>query len=342
MRGGVIALVMLAGSFARADYGALEKQLDAAVSGGDAWNVAVPKVVAILGQPAVASDDHVEWAAMADGMCLHVTLDATDDGFVHHVDRSGFGPGTDGRAECKKLTTKHAKLPAKLRAPQPIDADAQAATVIAQWGTGQFDAMFAAAHPQFKQGAGSPAALARLAHLFEMRAGKYVKLGAPLDHAFKDQAWVVTAPVVYEKGTLKIAASFALYEGKPMLVDIDVRLPKELQAHADPKEAAHDARAALDRLLAAKTDAFFEHMDRELAQKLSRAEFDPKLADLLKKLGKVQSITQTEQHLCDDKHDRQCFAYDIKTANGTAKATLDMTYFIAEWVVYGFDLEPPQ
>jgi hypothetical protein len=340
MRGVVVTCLVAVAALAHADVPSdPQAAVDAAIDQGDAWNVAIPKIVAILGQPAIASDDHIEWAMMVKDMCLHVVAMADADGFVRRVETNQMVLDTEGGPACAKLVTKKAKLPAHLRGPRPLDADAQARTIVAQWGAGKFDEMLAAAHPEFRQGVGSSDTIARLAKRFEMRAGKFVKLGSPLEHAFKDSAWVVSAPVIYEKGTLHAAISFVPYKGKPVLVNFELKLPKELQAKPDPKDAARAARSSLDLLLAANTAAFYEHMHSELVKKLPRATLEPQLADVLEKIGKVTAIKLTEQKPCDD---RQCFTFEVKAANGTSKATFDMTFMIADWVIYGFDLEPPQ
>jgi len=337
---GVVVACLLVTSVARADEPqSLSERVEAVINSGDSWRVDVPKLAALLGTPAIAKDDRIEWAMMDKQMCAHVVVTADADGFVQSVDTKEMVLDAEDGPACKKLLAKKAKLPAKLRGPSPLDADAQAATAIEQWGAGKFGDLYDAAHASFRQGAGSPQQLARLAHMFELRAGKFVKVGPPSDHAFKGNAWVVYAPVIYEKGTLHAAVSFVPYKGKPTLVDFDLRLPKELQATADPKDAARSARADLDMLVTGKTDAFFDHMHRELYNKLSRDTFDPQLASLLKQLGAIKSIKQTAQKACDD---RQCFEYEIKAANGTTKATLDMTFFIGDWVVYGFNIDPPQ
>jgi hypothetical protein len=336
---GVVVACLLASSVARADETDLGERVEAVIDSGDSWRVAIPKVAALLGTPAIATDDRIEWAMMDKQMCAHVVVTADADGFVQRVNTQEMALDTEDAPACKKLLGKKAKIPAKLRGPSPLDADAEAATVVQQFGTGKFGDLFDAAHPGFRNDAGSPQQLARLAKMFEMRAGKFVKAGPPSDHAFKDSAWVVYLPVVYDKGTLQAAISFVPLKGKPVLVDFNLKLPKELQAHPDPKDAARAARADLDLLLAAKTDAFFGQMHRELAAKLSRENLDPQLAALLKQLGAIKSVKQTAQKACDD---RQCFEYEVKAANGTTKATMDMTFFIGDWVIYGFNLDPPQ
>jgi hypothetical protein len=340
-RRGCLLACVLVGSVAYADdKPSIGDQVDEAVDTGDAWNVAIPKLAAILGAPQLAKDDRIEWARMVDDMCAHVVLKADADGFVQSFNTTESSKlDTEGWPPCKKLIGKKAKIPAKLRGPKPLDADALATTLVDDWGAGKFDELFKAAHPGMQESLGSPAVLAWLAKIFEERAGKFVKLGTPFEHAFKDSSWVVSAPLVYEKGTLHVALSFVPASGKILLTNFDLRLPKELQAHPDPKDAAREARADLDLLLAAKTDAMYQHMHWELAKKLPRAALDPQLADILKQLGKVQSIKQVEQTTCDD---RQCFTFEVKGAHGTSKATFDMTFFVAEWIIYGFDLEPPQ
>lgn len=335
----MVVVGLLVASVAHADEPkSLGTRVEEVIDTGDSWREDIPKLAALLGPPAIAKDDRIEWALMDNEMCAHVVVTANADGFVKSVNTSEMAKDTSDAPSCLKLLGKKAKIPAKLRGPSPLDADAQAATVIEQFGSGKFGDLFDAAHPSFREGAGSPDQLARLARMFELRAGKFVKVGAPQDHAFKDNAWVVYVPVVYEKGTLHAAVSFVPSKARPVLVDFDLKLPKELQAHIDPKDAARAARADLDLLLAGKTDAFFDAMHRELSRKLARETFDPQLAALLKQIGKIKSVKQTSQTACED---RQCFAFDVVAANGTAKATMDMTFFIGDWVIYGFNLEPP-
>ena len=339
---GVAVMCVLVASAAHAGLPADPMQaVDDAVDSGDAWDVGVTKVTGVLGQPSIASETSIEWAVMTKDACMHVVLEATDNGFfVGHFASTLYQPKIDELyPRCKKLAAqKKVKLP-KLHTPAPLDADAQATTVVTELGTGKIEDLYQAASPAFRKSSGSPQQIARLMKLFEMRAGKFVKVGAPDDHAFKDSAWVVYIPVSYEKGTLRAAVSFVPYQGKPSLIDFRLTLPKELQAHPDPLDAARVARADLDLLLAAKIDAFFEHLDREVIDNVSRATFDPQLTALLKQIGKVQSIKQTEQKECGNS---QCFTFEIKAAGGTSTATFKLSFFIAEWVVSDFNLSPPQ
>lgn len=332
----VLAVQLLAIGRARADMLAA---IDAAADGGDAWNVAIPNVGKLLGAPATATDDRIEWAVMDGDLCFHVVMTASANGFVDNVDSHGWGPGTEGFAACQKLVAKKAKLPADLKGPRQLDVDPPARAVMELWGAGTFDAMLEAAHPSFRKTFNSSRAFAKLAKLFGARAGRFVKLGAPLVHSFKDSSWVVTAPAEYEKGSVTVTLSFQLDGDTPKLTNFDLRLPKALQATPDNKAAARAARAALDLLLAAKTDAFIEHWHWDLVEKLPKADLEPQLREVLKKIGKVRSIKQTEQTTCDG---RQCFTFELTSATGTAKATFDMGFAVAEWLVFGFNLAPPE
>lgn len=336
---GVVVACLLAASVARADEPSVGDKVEALVDTGEAWNLDVPKLAALLGTPAIVQADRVEWAFMDKQMCAHVVVTADADGFLKSWDTKEVALDTDEGPACKKLIGKKAKLPAKLRAPSPLDADAQAAEIIAQWGSGKFAEIFDGAHPDLRDSLGSPYVLVQFTRLFEMRAGKFVKLGTPLEHAFKNYGWMVSAPLVYEKGTLHVDLTFAAYKGKPALTNFNLTLPKELEAKPDPKDAARVARADLDLLLAAKTASFYDHVYWELAKKLPRATLEPKLAEVLEKIGKVKSIKQLEQTTCDK---NQCITYELTGAHGKSSASIELGFGVAEWLVMAFDVEPPQ
>lgn len=337
---GVVVACMLLASVAHADEPTVGQKIDAIVDDGEAWNLDVPKLVTLLGTPATATADQIEWASMQGDKCAYVVATADADGYLK--DWNAYTSGEQGEhwPTCKKLLGKKAKLPAKLRGPGPkLDADAQTTAIMALWGAGSYAELYDASHPGLQEQLGSPDTLARIAKLFEQRAGKFVKLGAPLEHGFKHYGWTVSAPVIYEKGTLHADLTFHAEKGKPMLTNIHLTLPDELIEKRDPKEAAKVARADLDLLLAGKTATFYEHMQWDLPNKMPRATLDAKLPGVLKNFGKVKSIKQTDQSDCGDDH--QCFTYEVVGANGTGKATLELDFNIAEWLIVGFNLDAP-
>ena len=100
-----------------------------------------------------------------------------------------------------------------------------------------------------------------------------------------------------------------------------------------------DALGDLDLLLAGKTATFYDHVEWELAKNMPRATLEPKLAEVLKKIGKVKSVKLTQQSKCDD---NQCFTFELTSANGKETATFELSFNIAEWQVSEFNLAPPQ
>lgn len=336
---GVVVACLLVAAVARADEPSLGDKIDALVDTGEAWNVDVPKLAALLGTPAIVKDDRVEWAFMDKEMCAHVVISADADGFLKGYHTSEMALDTEEGPACKTLITKKAKIPAKLRSPKPLDADAHANEIVAQWGGGKFAEIFDGADPGLRDSLGSPDVFASFQKLFEMRAGKFVKLGTPFEHAFKHYGWTVSAPVVYEKGTLQLSLTFVPYKGKPALTNFNLQLPKELQAVPDPKDAARVARAGLDLLLAAKIATVYALMEWDLVNKVPRATLEPKLAEVLGKLGKIKSVKQTEQSSCDG---HQCFTFEVTSAGGKSNATIELAFNVAEWQIVAFNVEPPQ
>jgi hypothetical protein len=336
---GVVVGFLLVASVARADeLQSVGDKVAATADTGEAWNVDVPKLAALLGAPSLVKDDRIEWAFMDNEMCAHVVITADADGFLKSYNTTeGVLDSEDGPA-CKKLLAKKVKLPAKLRSPKPLDADAQATAIVEQWGAAKLTEIFNGAHPDLRDSLGSADVFAQFKRLFEKRAGKFVKLGTPFEHAFKNYGWMVSAPVSYEKGTLQIAMTFEPYKGKPALTNFNVKLPKNLQAQPDPKDAARAARADLDLLLAAKTAAIYDHMEWDLAKKAPPATLEPILANVLGKLGKIKSVKQTDQSTCDG---HQCFTYEVTSAGGKSNATIELSFNVAEWQMVAFNVEPP-
>ena len=334
---GVVVACLLAGSVARA--GDIGRQVDALVDDGEAWDVDVPKLVAALGTPALVKPDRIEWAQMDNDLCAHVVVTADTEGFLKSFETTEIRKDEPDGAPCRKLLGKKAKVPAKLRGPKPLSADAEATTALTQWSADKFAEIFDSADNELREKMGSPYILAQFKRVFEGRAGKFVKVGTPFGHAFKGFRWVVSAPLVYEKGTIQMSLSFATDNGKPVLTSIGLELPDELVVKFGPKDAVAPARADLDLLLAAKTATFYDHMFWETAKKVPRSTFEPKLAEVLAKIGKIKSVKQTAQTTCDDEH--ECFTYEITSANGTSKATLELGFVISEWLVYSINLDPP-
>ena len=336
---GVVVACLLVASVARADEPDLGDKVGALVDTGEAWNLDVPKLVTLLGTPATATADQIEWASMQGERCAYTIIKADEDGYLKKWSVTTSDDKGEHWPICKKLLGKKAKLPAKLRAPKQLDADAQATAIFSLWAAGNYSEVFDSMGPALQETVGSPDVFARFAKLFDERAGKVVKVGSPFEHGFSHFGWTVTAPLVYEKGTLRLALSFELYKGKVVLDNFNLGLPEELQVKPDPKDAAVAARTDLDLLLAGKTATFYDHVEWELAKNMPRATLEPKLAEVLKKIGKVKSIKLTQQSKCDD---NQCFTFELTSANGKETATFELSFNIAEWQVSEFNLAPPQ
>ncbi len=335
------ALLMLArGRAAAAEDRLLLIKIDREIRRGDAWNEAIPRVAKLLGTPAIATADHIEWAYMNDKQCVYVTVKADPAGFVEMIDSVGLDPIAERFAACKKLSSKKAKLPAKLKGPKQLDVDKPAVAVIAHWGKREYDAMFDEAHPLLHQILGSSAAFAQIGRLVTARVGPFKNIGAPAVQSRKDFGWMLSVPVEHEKATLVMHLRFNTGKaGKVMLTNFDVRLPEALAIKSDPKQAATAARAALDLLLAAKVEELTKRMHWKLVNKLP-TDLGPQLDVVLKKVGKVRAVKQLEQRDCDD--GRQCFTFEVQAAGGKAPATFDMGFVLGEWLIFGFNLDPPQ
>src|SRR5205814_7553654 len=111
------------------------------------------------------------------------------DGFVKTVESQGISDGADHYAQCKKLARKHVKLPAKLKGPPKVDVDEPARALMTLWHDGKFKDLFEAAHPELQQSIETPEAFERLSRMFSARAGKFVKIGVPLEHTITDSSY---------------------------------------------------------------------------------------------------------------------------------------------------------
>lgn len=311
-------------------------QLDAAIEIGDAWSDAIPKVVALLGAPSVVEGDRLGWFVPAGGNCYAIQLLRAGD-YVNDTEYKSLSSEASDFSACIRLAGRHAKLP-PLHRPPKIDVDPLARAVMVQWRDQRYQAIYDAAHPAFRRSVGSAADLAHYAELFAPQTGRFVALGAPLDHAIRNFGWEVSGPAVFAKGTATVAMLFRLQDGKPRLASLSVTLPKAMQAHADPADAAALARRALDQVLAGQLDNVGALADLKLVHDLRAApEFPAQLRRILHDLGKVRSTRLAEQHDCDGK---QCLTFEVDAAGGKASATFTVSFSVSRWELDAFDLSP--
>lgn len=344
--GTVLGALLLVAGAARAggdDPSQLVTQVGDAVDQGDAWSDAVPRIAKLLGAPAAATDDQILWAVDRKGFC--VVAEMKRDGlFVKSENVSGMSTEADEYKQCKKLASKHAKLP-KLPAMPKVDVDTAARAVMALWKAGNYQALFDGAHSRLREDLQSPERFAHTAELYAPVAGKFVKLGAPLTHGVHHFAWVAKAPAIYEKGTLQAELRFDLEDGKPKLTGFELKIPPDMLAKRVPKEAEKVAHHALELLFADRLDDFILLAHPAMAGKLGpKAEFEKQLAGLMQKMGKIKKFSWNDIHDCAEQipHDtEQCVSYDIDTTNGPAKGKVRMVMMVSQWRMLEFNVDPP-
>src|SRR5262249_48724444 len=156
------------------------------------------------------------------------------------------------------------------------------------WHDGKLAQIRDEGHPEFK-GTVLVATLERIRDLMAEAAGDFVRADKPFGHdTDKNGDLVVTGPAVYAKGTLSFKLAFRVVDGRPLLVDLNLALPKELQVKPDPKDADKLARDMLDGLL-------HKHVRTELVDPGALVNMAPpeeiamKLGNVLDQLGPIRS-----------------------------------------------------
>jgi hypothetical protein len=297
----------------------------------------VPKAAAALGPPNVVNDDGLRWSVVSGQSCYTLLIGA-DGEFVDRTRVDTIDADTEKFAACKEAAQRKAAMPA-LPAARKYDLTPRAQDILAQWRDGQFQQIFDAAHPDLRKAVGSPAGLAHLARLFDPVAGKLVKVGEPLEYPIADFTRYVKGPVRFEKGTLQFKLGFRIADGTPVLSDIGFTLPKELQQTPDPVGAEQLARKALDGLLTGTAAAVAAAADLELRVKLDgMPDLDPQLRELVRDLGRVESIKLADQHECAG---NQCLRYELATAKGIASGTFALRFDVSRWEIDAFNLAKP-
>jgi hypothetical protein len=338
----LVSLVLLAPLAAHADDESYESRLNAmdrAVSAGDAWNEGVPKLVKVLGQPAVVKPKEIKWAFVLGAYCTTVDAKLDADGFIEILLPVPYGAAAPPKdfAACKKLATKHAKL-GKLPPPRKVNIEAAVNTVISQWRDGKLQALSAAAHPDLQK-AVPLSTYEQLAKVFATNAGKLVKVGKPV-YSVGNFSWIATVPFTYEKHAVEAVLAFRIVKGTPKLYGFNQGLLDDMEPMALVKDAPKAARAFLDLLVAGKLADAASVMHWDIATKFrANKVVAGQLKEILGKYGKLTKVVQGD---VDGRGGAFTVAFDVVGANGTGQARVDLLRMVGQWMVTDFNIVPPQ
>ncbi|MEO8551829.1 MAG: hypothetical protein ABI678_17755 [Kofleriaceae bacterium] len=189
---------------------------------GRLWSETVPKVVGILGQPNLATKDQLDWILVSDQACYQFML-ISDGEFVKSATYDSTGNEVSTFAACKAKANSHAKVP-PLPPVRVVDLAGPAKLAMTQWGAGEFQALFDAAHPEFQKSVGKASALKKAADQVTAKAGKFVKLDKPTQAA-KGFGWFLTGTAVFEHKSVAIKLGFRLVDGQLRLAALDFPSP---------------------------------------------------------------------------------------------------------------------
>jgi hypothetical protein len=218
-----------------------------------------------------------------------------------------------------------------------IDVDSAAIRVFELWKDGKLAQIRDEGHPEFKTTV-LVATLERIRGLMADAAGDFIRVDRPFAHATDPNGdLVVTGPAVYAKGTLAFKLAFRVVDGRPLLVDLNLALPKELQVTPDPKDADTLARQMLDGLLHKMVRT--ELVDPGVLVNMAPpAEIAAKLGNVLDQLGPIRSTKLLDQQPCGG---GSCIVYEVKGAKGTGTAGFEVAFKVRKWTIRSFALNPP-
>ena len=220
-------------------------------------------------------------------------------------------------------------------APQ-VDVDAATAHVFELWHDGKLQAIYDEAHPEFRKRL-PLAVLQRIHDLIGDAGGAFTKLGTPLEHSHDNDDLVVKGPAIYEHGTMTFTVGFRVVDGKPLVDDFNLAVPKELEVTPDLKDAEALTRKMLDAMLAAKIP--IELVDPSVLATISDpAPLQAKLKTIDDAIGKVKSVKLLEQHPCGG----QCITYEVTGSKLSALGTFEARFRIRRWQIRQFELIPKQ
>lgn len=339
----LVSLVVLAPLAARADeaadhaYVVRLMEMNRTVAAGDAWSDGVPKLVKVLGQPAVVKPKQITWAWVQGPYCTTVDAKVDANGFIESLLPAPYGKAAPAKdvAACKKLATRRAKV-GKLTPPRKVNIDGAVSSVLTLWRDGKLKALNEAAHPELQKAA-PLSTYEQLAKVFASNAGKLVKVGKPV-YSYGNFGYVATVPLTYQKHAVEAVLVFRLVDGKPRLYGFNQNLTDDVDNDALLVDAPKAARKLLDLMLANKFAQVEPLMHWDLAKGFrANKAFAPKLAELVAKYGKMTEIFNTGT---DARGDVFKIAFRLTGANGTGEAHIELTRVIGQWLMSDFVITP--
>jgi hypothetical protein len=250
-------------------------------------------------------------------------------------------PPTGSGSSTAGSSTGSAPTPPPIDAPAVAsDADVDAAIVqlFDRWKAGKFAEIRDGSHPELKQTLRVDT-LQRMHDTMADAAGDLVEVKPPFTHTTDPNGdAVVTGNAVYAKGTLTFKLTMRSVDGRPLLTDFNLTLPKELQVTANPADAEKVAREMLDGLLHGRVKT--ELVDPAALVNLAPpAELDAKLKTVLAKLGTLKSIGPPLQAGCSA---AQCIRYELVGSKETHVAVFEVGFKVRRWLVRSFDIGEPK
>jgi len=312
---------------------------------GDALPPAVKRARELFGDPqhldASGGKLALRWYVEDADLCMTIDLSGAG-GYVEAWHTKGVAPtaGADYTACHAKLGPSVAVPP--IDAPKPYDVDEPAREVMAAFAAGKWQTIFDASHPDLQEIIVAPHGFEHLWSNFPPVTGAYVKLGPPSAHRAVNFGWEVTAPAIFEKGTLEARISFVQGKGGLLLRGIKLTLPPALEHHPAPTEAVPFGKRAVDAVLADDFDKFCSLLSISAEEKLHghEKELAAALHEILGKLGKVKKVTMTKAGPCEEEG-TQCMTFSVVGTKAKTTATITAVYAVSRWEVSVFNLDDP-